>query len=77
MNRKSHNAFRWGCRTNRPSVSKIRFKADATTCFDVNIEIMTKNCLKSRHYQEIFLKHFAWTSLNADVSTYITKYYRY
>ena len=42
-------------------------------CFDVNIEIMTQNCLKSRHYQEFFLKHRAWASLNADVSTYITK----
>ena len=42
-------------------------------CFDVNIEIMTQNCLKSRHYQGLFLKHRAWTSLNADVSTYITK----
>ena len=34
---------------------------------------MTQNCLKSRHYQELFLKHRAWASLNADVSTYITK----
>ena len=42
-------------------------------CFDVNIEIMTQNCLKSRHYQELFLKHRAWASLNAGVSTYITK----
>ena len=42
-------------------------------CFDVNIEIMTQNCLKSRRYQEFFLKHGLWTSLNTDVSTYITK----
>ena len=42
-------------------------------CFDVNIEIMTQNCLKSRHCQEFFLKHRAWASLNVDVSTYITK----
>ena len=41
-------------------------------CFDVNIEILTQNCLKSRHYQELFLRHRAWASLNADVSTYIT-----
>ena len=42
-------------------------------CFNVNIEIMTKNCFKSRHYQEFFSKHRAWASLNADVSTYIAK----
>ena len=42
-------------------------------CFDVIIEIMTQNCLKSRHYQEFFLKHRAWASLNVDVSTYFTK----
>ena len=42
-------------------------------CFDVNIEIMTQNCLKSRHCQELFLKHRAWASLNIDVLTYITK----
>ena len=42
-------------------------------CVDVKIEIMTQNCLKSRHYQEFFLKHRAWASLNNDVSTYITK----
>ena len=40
--------------------------------FDANIEIMTQNCLKSRHYQEFFLKHRAWASLNDDVITYIT-----
>ena len=42
-------------------------------CFDVDIEIMTQNCLKARHYQEFFLKHRAWASLNVDVSTYLTK----
>ena len=42
-------------------------------CFDVNIEILTQNCLKSCHYQEFFLKNLAWASFNADVSTYITK----
>ena len=42
-------------------------------CFDVKIEIMTQNCLKSHHYQKFFLKHRAWASLNADVPTYITK----
>ena len=42
-------------------------------CFDVNIEIMAQNCLKSHHYQEFFLKHRAGVSLNVDVSTYITK----
>ena len=42
-------------------------------CFDVSIEIMTQNCLKSRHYQESFLKHRARASLNAGVSTYIIK----
>ena len=42
-------------------------------CFDVNIEIMTQNCLKSSHYQEFFLKHRAWATLNADVSISITK----
>ena len=41
-------------------------------CFAVDIEIMTQNCLKSRHYQELFLKHRALASLNVDVSTYIT-----
>ena len=42
-------------------------------CFDVNIEIMTQNCLKSLHYQELISKHRAWTTLNADISIYITK----
>ena len=42
-------------------------------CFDVDIEMITQNCLKSRHYQELFLKHRACASLNADVSTYISK----
>ena len=42
-------------------------------CFDVNVEIMTQKCLKSHHFQELFLKHRAWASLNADISTYITK----
>ena len=42
-------------------------------CFDVNIEIMAQNCLKSHHYQEFFLKHRDGVSLNVDVSTYITK----
>ena len=55
------------------SVSEIRFKADATTCFSFNIEIMTQYCLESRHYQEFFLKHRVWASLNVDVSTLITK----
>ena len=41
-------------------------------CFDVNIEIMTQNCLKSRHYQEFLLKQRAWSSLNANVIAYIT-----
>ena len=42
--------------------------------FDVNIGIMTQNCLKSRHYQEfVFFKHRAWASLNVDVLTCITK----
>ena len=31
-------------------------------CFDVNMEIMTQNYLKDRHYQEFFLKHRAWTN---------------
>ena len=39
-------------------------------CFDVNIEIITQNCLKSRHYQEFFLNYRAWASLNVDVSKY-------
>ena len=42
-------------------------------CFDVNIEIMTQNCLKSRNYQEFFLKHRVCVSSNVDVSTNITK----
>ena len=42
-------------------------------CLDVNIEIMTENCLKSRHYEEFFLKHRAWASLTVHVSTNITK----
>ena len=41
-------------------------------CLDVNIEIMSQNCLKSRHCQEFFTKHSARASLNVDVSTYIT-----
>ena len=41
-------------------------------CFDVNIEIMTQNCLKSRNFQEFFLKHRVCVSSNVDVSTYIT-----
>ena len=34
---------------------------------------MTQNFLKSRHYQEFFLKHRAWASLNVDISKYIPK----
>ena len=33
--------------------------------------MMKQKCLKSHHFQELFLKHRAWASLN--VSTYITK----
>ena len=77
--RKSENSILWVINLallsnqliicNRNSVRVGRNKV----CFDVNIEIMTQNCLKSRHYQRLFLKHRALASLNIDVSTYITK----
>ena len=41
-------------------------------CLNVNIEIMTQNSLKSRHYKEFSLKHRACASLFAGKSTYIT-----
>ena len=50
-------------------------------CFDVNIEIMTQNCLKSRHFQAFFLKHGALISINPDLcrsfipSPFFVKYF--
>ena len=55
------------------NVTEIRFKGAQQGVFYVNIEIIAQNCLTSHHYQELFLKHRAWASLNVDVSTYITK----
>ena len=79
MFRKSENAIRRAI-----NLASLSYQPDecvrnsvqggrSNVCFDVNIEIMTQNCLKSRHYQEFFLKHRAWASLNVDASKYITK----
>ena len=75
MFRKSENAILWVINLaslsnklivcNRNSVQGGR----NNVCFDVNIEIMTQNCLKSHHCQELVLKHRAWSFLNIDVST--------
>ena len=84
MFRKLENAIRWANLSSFAVVPIDPLQADESVrnslqcgsnnvCFDVKIEIMKQKCLKSHHYQEFFLKHRAWVSLNADVSTYITK----